>query len=103
MPSLKEIFSEFPFEFSPAPVTDTSITGIAIDNRKVQPGDLFVALRGGSADGHDFIADAIRRGAAAAVGAKGFAGLGAPYIREPDSRPALTHLPAPVYGIPGKN
>lgn len=42
-------------------------TGVAIDSRKVQPGDLFVALAGPSFDGHDFVADALARGAAAAV------------------------------------
>ena len=34
-----------------------------IDSRRVEPGDLFVALRGERADGHDFAADALSRGA----------------------------------------
>lgn len=102
MPSLKNIFSDFPFEFSPTPVADVPLTGIAIDNRKVQPGDLFVALRGGSADGHDFIADAVQRGAAAAVGERELPGLSVPYVQVPDSRRALTYLAAAFYGQPGK-
>jgi UDP-N-acetylmuramoyl-tripeptide--D-alanyl-D-alanine ligase len=44
-----------------------SATGVAIDSRQVERGDLFVALSGGRFDGHDFIADAFARGAAAAV------------------------------------
>jgi UDP-N-acetylmuramoyl-tripeptide--D-alanyl-D-alanine ligase len=39
----------------------------AVDSRKVRRGDLFVALRGERADGHDFLPDAARRGAGAAI------------------------------------
>ncbi len=42
------------------------VTGISIDTRTIQPGDLFVALKD-ARDGHDFVADAIRKGAAAAL------------------------------------
>ena len=41
------------------------IKGLAIDSRRVRPGDLFFALRGGRADGNAFIADAIQKGASA--------------------------------------
>ncbi len=41
--------------------------GVALDSRVVRQGDLFVALKGGSSDGHLFVAEAFRRGAAAAV------------------------------------
>ena len=68
MPTLDQLFSDFPFPYSPIPNPAAQITGIAIDNRKVQPGDLFVAMQGSAADGHDFIADAVQRGAAAVVG-----------------------------------
>jgi len=40
---------------------------VATDSRSVQPGDLFWALKGDHHDGHDFIADAARRGAVACV------------------------------------
>src|SRR5579862_7528706 len=42
-------------------------TSYHTDSREVQPGGLFFALRGAEMDGHDFIADAIERGASAAV------------------------------------
>ena len=38
-----------------------------IDSRQVQPGDLFFALRGQQHDGHDFVVDAVTRGAAGVV------------------------------------
>ena len=47
---------------------DVDIAGLAQDSRQVRPGDLFVAVKGLDADGHDFIPDAIRQGAVAVVG-----------------------------------
>ena len=45
----------------------TTITGIQYDSRRVEPGDVFVAMRGGTADGNQFIERAITSGAAAIV------------------------------------
>jgi UDP-N-acetylmuramoyl-tripeptide--D-alanyl-D-alanine ligase len=39
------------------------ITGFAIDSREVQPGDLFVAIRGDRVDGHNFVEKALELGA----------------------------------------
>ena len=44
-----------------------SATGVSIDSRTLSPGDLFVALQGPTFDGHDFVAEALAEGAAAAV------------------------------------
>ncbi len=46
---------------------DARITGVAIDSRAVRPGDLFIALPGARVDGHEFVAEAARAGAAAAL------------------------------------
>lgn len=43
------------------------VTGASADSRRVKPGDAFFALPGASADGHDFVADALANGATAAV------------------------------------
>ncbi len=45
--------------------SDRPIRGASVDSRLVQPGELFVALPGERTDGHEFIADAVARGAAA--------------------------------------
>jgi UDP-N-acetylmuramoyl-tripeptide--D-alanyl-D-alanine ligase len=45
-------------------------TGVSIDSRTVAKGDLFVALAGPNFDGHEFAADALKRGAAAAMVAR---------------------------------
>ena len=46
--------------------TDWTINGISIDTRTIEPGDLFVALTA-ARDGHDFVAQALAAGAAAAL------------------------------------
>jgi len=46
---------------------DAQIDGVAIDSRKIKAGDLFVAFKGERVDGHDYLADAKARGAAAAL------------------------------------
>ncbi len=45
-------------------------TGVSIDSRTVGKGDLFIAIKGENFDGHDFVADALQKGAAAAVVSK---------------------------------
>jgi len=46
---------------------DWRITGMALDNRKTNPGDLFIALKGENHDGHDYVAAAADAGAVAAL------------------------------------
>jgi len=46
---------------------DAEVTGVAIDTRKLQPGDLFVAIKGERTDGHDHLAEAAARGAVGAM------------------------------------
>jgi UDP-N-acetylmuramoyl-L-alanyl-D-glutamate--2,6-diaminopimelate ligase len=43
------------------------VTGVEWDSRKVEPGQLFVAVRGASVDGHDYIANALAAGATAVL------------------------------------
>lgn len=55
---------------APASVANSGsleVVGYSIDSRTVAPGELFFAVRGDRFDGHDFVAAAIERGAAAAV------------------------------------
>jgi UDP-N-acetylmuramoyl-L-alanyl-D-glutamate--2,6-diaminopimelate ligase len=100
--ALAAIFKQFPLKVVAGDPGDTRVTGIVMDNRLVQPGNLFVAMKGGSADGHDFIADAIRGGAAAVVGDKAMSGLSVPYVQVENSRQALTWLAAAFHGNPGR-
>ena len=62
------------------------------DTRSVQPGDLFVALKGERFDAHDHLAQALARGAAAAIAERGLVEAGLPGLRVVDSQQALTEL-----------
>ena len=76
--SLQHIFAEIPLPFCMVNVPDIPITGISIDSRAVKPGHLFVAMKGGNVDGHDYIQKAIDNGAVAVVGERELSGLSAP-------------------------
>ncbi len=67
--------------------------GVSIDTRSLQPGDLFVALKD-VRDGHDFVAQALEKGAAAALVSHVPAGVAAdaPLLVVPDVMTALTAL-----------
>ncbi|HME21895.1 MAG TPA: UDP-N-acetylmuramoyl-tripeptide--D-alanyl-D-alanine ligase [Acetobacteraceae bacterium] len=47
--------------------TPFAATGVSIDTRTIQPGELFVALQGEAGDGHAFVAEALAKGAAGAM------------------------------------
>ncbi|MEW6092663.1 MAG: UDP-N-acetylmuramoyl-L-alanyl-D-glutamate--2,6-diaminopimelate ligase [Chloroflexota bacterium] len=103
MKPLPLLFAEFPLAFFPAEIPDIPITGIAIDSRKVEAGNLFIARTGGSTDGHTFVPEALQRGAAAVVGERDMAGLPVPYIRVENSVEAVTWLAAAFHGWPGRS
>ena len=44
--------------------------GVSIDSRTIQPGDIYIALKGEKFDGHDYVCDALQKGAIAAVVSK---------------------------------
>jgi len=69
-------------------LTDFSVTGVSIDTRTVEPGDLFVALAG-VRDGHDFVAQALEKGAAGALASKP---VGGPSVQVADTFAALEAL-----------
>ena len=82
---------------------ESEILGIKDDSRKITPGDIFVAVKGGSVDGHRYIPAAIDRGAAAVVGTEEVSGLAIPYIQVRDSREALAWLAAAYYDHPARS
>lgn len=71
----------------------TSFRWIERDAREVQPGDLFIAVRGERFDGHAFIGDAAARGAAAALVSDAWA------AESPALDLPLIAVPAPVAGL----
>lgn len=77
------------------------ISSIVSDSRKVQKGSIFVAVHGGTQDGHEFISQAQSQGAIAVVGERDQpSGLNIQYVKVQDSRQALAQLAAAFYGDP---
>lgn len=81
----------------------SGFTGIADDSRNVREGDLFCAVAGTSADGHDFLPEARRAGAAGAVVERWVDAVELPQIRVADSRAAAAHLGSLFHGDPGRD
>ena len=82
---------------------DVEITGIAYDSRRVKPGDLFVAVVGLHVDGHAYVTDAVKQGAAAiAVEREVEVRSGVPVLRVPSTRNGLAELAAEFYGHPSR-
>ncbi len=75
---------------------DWSASGVTIDSRACQAGDLFVALAGPKFDGHDFIKNALESGAVAAMAHRRPEALdaGAPLLMVDDTLAGLTALGA---------
>src|SRR5439155_14844744 len=96
------------------PQANPAITGVEYDSRRVKPGDVFVAMQGGSSDGNRFIEQAVAAGAVAVVtdsdhrlpenvawakvphGRRALAFLSANFYRRPAEKLAVT-------GITGTN
>ncbi|WP_317930923.1 UDP-N-acetylmuramoyl-tripeptide--D-alanyl-D-alanine ligase [Halioxenophilus sp. WMMB6] len=69
--------------------SDASVSSITTDSRSVQPGDLFVALKGDYFDGNEFAATAVEQGAVAVLVSREQAGLAASQILVADTTDAL--------------
>ena len=82
------------------PGPNPPVAGLAYDSRRVKPGFLFFCIPGFRQDGHDFVEDARRRGAVAAVVERPVDTL-LPAYRVDSSRRALARASAAYYGHPG--
>ena len=90
---------------------DAVFSGVSTDSRSVQPGNLFVALRGERFDAHDFLREVIGNGAAAVVVERAPEGVQIPALVVPDTRAALGEIARqwrrqfalPVIGVTGSN
>ncbi|WP_421925872.1 UDP-N-acetylmuramoyl-L-alanyl-D-glutamate--2,6-diaminopimelate ligase [Neoaquamicrobium sediminum] len=88
--------------FLPIPVAsgEVEVTGISSDSRRIEPGFLFAALQGTRADGVSFVADAVKRGAAAVIAARDalITDPGVPVLTVEDPRRALALAAAAFHG-----
>ena len=90
---LSEIIAAVDGSPGAAGTDDPALTGVCTDSRKVEPGELFVPLRGEHHDGHDFIAGAFERGATASLSSRdASAGSGRRIVNVSDTLTALEDL-----------
>ncbi|NMB68779.1 MAG: UDP-N-acetylmuramoyl-L-alanyl-D-glutamate--2,6-diaminopimelate ligase [Chloroflexi bacterium] len=100
---LDDLLKQTPIQVLSGKLADpVTFSGLASDSRSVQPGDLFVALVGGSADGHQYIPAAVERGAAAVLGTRADVACAVPYLQVADTRPALAYLAAAMQDFPAR-
>ncbi len=76
---------------------DATVTGFAIDHRKVAPGTVFGAFVGAKFNGEDFIPEAIRSGAIAIVAAPEAKVDGAAHFADPEPRRTFARLAAAFF------
>ncbi len=87
-----------------AAVLARDATAIAFDSRRVEPGAIFVAIKGQHADGASFAAEATRRGAVLVVSeSRARPGAEGRWVQVTDARLALAELAAAFYGDPSRD
>jgi UDP-N-acetylmuramoyl-L-alanyl-D-glutamate--2,6-diaminopimelate ligase len=79
---------------------DGLITSVTDDSRSVSSGSLFVAVKGERVDGHKYVGQAIKAGAAAIVGQDSVERASVPFVQVTDSRKALGLIGSRFYGDP---
>ena len=108
--SMKNLASVAEVLSARSPIANFGFTGVSTDSRAINPGDLFVALRGPNFNGNKYVADVAKAGAVGAiVDEKVVSSI--PMIEVKDARLALGQLaaaqrqrfPKPVVGLTGSN
>lgn len=79
---------------------DLVVSGCGDDSRRIEPGEIFAAIRGERLDGHDFARRAIERGACGAIVERPIELDGAVQVIVPDSRAAHARLVQALAGDP---
>jgi len=81
--------------------TGIEITGICYDTRVIRSGELFIAIKGYETDGHKYIKDAVRQGAACII-CEETPDISVSFVLVKDSRKALAMISAAWFGYPAK-
>jgi UDP-N-acetylmuramoyl-L-alanyl-D-glutamate--2,6-diaminopimelate ligase len=82
---------------------DADARDVTHDSRACKPGSVFVAIRGAKFDAHQYIGEAVKRGAVCVISERDAQPAEAPaWIQVPDSRAALARAAAAVHGYPSR-
>lgn len=111
--TVQQIAEMIPIQNDLSPFLNVTISGVVIDSRKIEKGNLFIPLKGEHVDGHKYVAESIQRGAAAALWQKDVPDppQGLPVLIVDDCQAALQELARKyreqldikVVGITGSN
>jgi UDP-N-acetylmuramoyl-tripeptide--D-alanyl-D-alanine ligase len=111
--SLQQIAEMVSTQNENSPFADTMITGVSIDSRKIETGNLFIPFKGEHSDGHQYVEESLKKGAAAALWQKDVPNppLHLPILIVENCLTALQELarsyrkqlPVKVVGITGSN
>ncbi len=90
---------------------DAHFSGLSTDSRKVEQGNIFLALRGETFDAHDFLNEVVKAGAVAVIAERVPADFSVPALIVPDTKLALAAIATywrqqfnlPVIGVTGSN
>lgn len=96
--SLRRLLPEARFVGYP----DWEVSGCSADSRRLDPGQLYVAIRGSRFDGHEFVVQALERGAAGVVVERPCPEAGRLQVIVPDSRVALARICQALAGNPSQ-
>lgn len=98
---LKELLSKIEYT-SKDDLSAIDIKGVVSNSKNVKKGDLFVAVKGENFDGHNFVTEAIKKGAAAVLSQAPVNFKGIANILVKDSREALAALSSMIFDEPSK-
>ncbi|MEH7250826.1 UDP-N-acetylmuramoyl-tripeptide--D-alanyl-D-alanine ligase [Neobacillus niacini] len=111
--TLRQISEMISVKYEVTSFADIEITGISIDSRKIEKGNLFIPFKGENSDGHKFVEDSLKKGAAAALWQSDIPNppTDLPILLVEDTLEALQELarayrkqlPVKVVGITGSN
>lgn len=101
--SLGQLLSCIPLVQLTSPAKDVVITGMNLDSRQIKSGELFVAVKGEGADGHDYIEQAVNAGAVAVIAERVVEStFSCPVIVMPEIKQQLSLLAGHFYQQPSK-
>jgi len=98
---LKTLLASIPVREIIGPA-DRAVESIAYDSRRVERDGLFVALRGEKSDGHDFIGQAIEKGATVIVAERAEKNSRTTFVVVENTRTAMADLAARFYNFPAR-
>ena len=109
--NIKELYELFGVDVKIAASADTVINSVDHDTRRLKPNSLYVAIKGDNLDGHDFIKDAVSKGAVACLVEKQMPDISVPQIVVNDAVQAYgklasywrTKIKYPLVAVTGSN